>query len=351
MAKRPPGKKYYRYRGPSAALIRFKKLALLATFLTLAVVVLGAYTRLSDAGLGCPDWPGCYGQISVPTTASDISTAEQAYPERPLEPAKAWIEMVHRYLAAILGLMVMALALMALLNRKEKKQPVALPVLLVPLIVFQALLGMWTVTLLLKPVIVVAHLLGGMATLALLWWLAMTPARERTAAGDPLLAKASLLALLVVIAQIALGGWTSSNYAALACPDFPTCRGAWWPEADFESGFDLHHPLDMDLLSDYAGGVLEHPARVAIHLSHRVGALVVVFVNLILGFGLLARSESNAVAQSGIVVMAITLFQVLIGIAIVSLGLPLLLATAHNAMAALLLLSLLTTHRLLRLKP
>lgn len=351
MAKRPPGKKYYRYRGPSAALIRFKKLALLATLLTLVVVVLGAYTRLSDAGLGCPDWPGCYGRIGVPTTVSDISTAEQAYPERPLEPVKAWIEMVHRYLAATLGLLVMALALMALLNRNEKKQPVLLPILLVPLIVFQALLGMWTVTLLLKPFIVVAHLLGGMATLALLWWLAMTPVRERSAAGNPLLAKASLLALIALIAQIALGGWTSSNYAALACPDFPTCQGAWWPKADFESGFDLHHPLDMDLRSDYAGGVLEHPARVAIHLSHRIGALLVVTVNLILGFGLLTRSESNAIAQSGIALIAITVLQVVVGITIVSLGLPLLLATAHNAMAALLLLSLLTTHRLLRLKP
>ena len=350
MAKRPPRKKYYRHRGPSAALMRFKKLALLATFLTLVVVVLGAYTRLSDAGLGCPDWPGCYGQISVPATPAEVSAAQQMYPERPLEPAKAWIEMVHRYLAGILGLLVMALALLALLNRNEKKQPVLLPVLLVALIVFQALLGMWTVSLLLKPVIVVAHLLGGMATLAPLWWLAMTPARERTEAGNSLLAKASLLALLVVTAQIALGGWTSSNYAALACPDFPTCQDSWWPEADFYSGFDLHHPLDLDLRSDYAGGVLEHPARVAIHLSHRIGALVVVAVNLILGFLLLTRSENNAVAQSGIALMTLTVFQVVVGITIVSLGLPLLLATVHNAMAALLLLSLLTTNRLLRLK-
>lgn len=350
MAKRPPGKKYYRYRGPSAELMRFKKLALLATFLALIVIVLGAYTRLSDAGLGCPDWPGCYGRISVPATASDISSAQQAFPDRPLEQAKAWIEMIHRYLAGTLGLLVAALALLALLNRKEKKQPVLLPVLLVPLIVSQALLGMWTVTLLLKPVIVVAHLLGGMATLALLWWLAMTPARERTEAGNSLLAKASLLALLLLSAQIALGGWTSSNYAALACPDFPTCQDAWWPETDFYSGFDLHHPLDAELGSDYAGGVLEHPARVAIHLSHRIGALIVVAVNLMLGFLLFSRSENNAVAQSGIALISITAIQVAIGIAIVRFGLPLPLATAHNGMAALLLLSLLTTSRLLRLK-
>ena len=316
MAKRPPAKKYYRYRGPSTELIRFKKLALLATFLALVVVVLGAYTRLSDAGLGCPDWPGCYGRISVPATASDISSAQQAFPERPLEQAKAWIEMVHRYLAGTLGLLVAALALLALLNRKEKKQPVLLPVLLVPLIVSQALLGMWTVTLLLKPVIVVAH----------------------------------LLALLVLSAQVTLGGWTSSNYAALACPDFPTCQDAWWPETDFGNGFDLHHPLDAEPGNDYAGGVLEHPARVAIHLSHRIGALVVVAVNLMLGFLLFSRSENNAVAQSGIALISITAIQVAVGIAIVSFGLPLLLATAHNGMAALLLLSLLTTNRLLRLK-
>ena len=225
-----------------------------------------------------------------------------------------------------------------------------LPVLLVPLIVSQALLGMWTVTLLLKPVIVVAHLLGGMATLALLWWLAMTPAREQTEAGNSLLAKASLLALLVLSAQVTLGGWTSSNYAALACPDFPTCQDAWWPETDFGNGFDLHHPLDAEPGNDYAGGVLEHPARVAIHLSHRIGALVVVAVNLMLGFLLFSRSENNAVAQSGIALISITAIQVAVGIAIVSFGLPLLLATAHNGMAALLLLSLLTTNRLLRLK-
>ncbi len=350
MAKRPPRKKYYRHRGPSTELIRFKKLALLATLLALVVVVLGAYTRLSDAGLGCPDWPGCYGQISVPATAADISTAQQAYPDQPLEQGKAWTEMIHRYFAGALGLLVAGLALLALLNRDEKKQPVLLPVLLLPIIVFQALLGMWTVTLLLKPVVVVAHLLGGMTTLALLWWLAMTPAREQTQAGDSLLAKVSLLALLVVFAQIALGGWTSSNYAALACPDFPTCQNAWWPEADFEKGFALQAPLDPDLNSDYAGGILAHPARVAIHLTHRIGALVVVASNLILGFLLLNRSENKSVAQSGIALLAITAIQVLVGITIVGLGLPLLLATAHNGMAALLLLSLLTSNRLLRLK-
>ena len=192
--------------------------------------------------------------------------------------------------------------------------------------------------------------LFGIASIWLLWWLAMTPAHEQTKAGNSLLAKASLLALLVLSAQIALGGWTSSNYAALACPDFPTCQDVWWPETDFYSGFDLHHPLDAELGSDYAGGVLEHPARVAIHLSHRIGALIVVAVNLMLGFLLFSRSENNAVAQSGIALIIVTTVQVAIGIAIVSFGLPLPLATAHNGMAALLLLSLLTTNRLLRLK-
>jgi cytochrome c oxidase assembly protein subunit 15 len=351
MARHPPRKKYYRPRGPSAELIRFKKLALLATFLALVVIVLGAYTRLSDAGLGCPDWPGCYGQIGVPGTATDVSTAEQAYPGRPVEQGKAWTEMTHRYFAGTLGLLVVALAFLALRNRKDKKQPVLLPVLLVPLIVFQAALGMWTVTLLLKPVIVMAHLLGGMATLSLLWWLAMTPGREEIEVGDSLLAKTSVVALLVLVAQLALGGWTSSNYAALACPDFPTCQGAWWPETDFGKGFDLLHPLDTDMSKDYAGGVLEHPARAAIHISHRIGALAVVVVNLLLGFMLLGRSEHTAVGQSGIALMALTAIQVGVGIAIVVLGLPLLLATFHNAVAALLLLCLLTVNRLLRLKP
>lgn len=348
--RRPPRKKYYRPRGPSAELTRFKKLALLASFLALVVVVLGAYTRLSDAGLGCPDWPGCYGQIGVPGTVTDISTAEQAYPGRPVEQGKAWTEMTHRYFAGTLGLLVVALAFLALRNRKEKRQPMLLPVLLVPLIVFQAALGMWTVTLLLKPVIVMAHLLGGMATLSLLWWLAMTPGREKTGIDESLLAKTSVLALIVLFAQLALGGWTSSNYAALACPDFPTCQGAWWPQMDFGKGFDWQHPLDTDLSSDYAGGVLEHPARTAIHISHRIGALVVVAINLLLGFLLLRRSEIKAVAQAGIALMVLTAIQVGVGIAIVSLGLPLLLASFHNAMAALLLLCLLTVNRLLRVK-
>ncbi len=350
MARRPTNRKYYRSRGPrgpSAALIRFKKLALLTTILALLVVILGAYTRLSDAGLGCPDWPGCYGQAIVPDTAREISQAQRAYPDRLLEPAKAWKEMVHRYFAGTLGLLVVALAILALRNRKDKKQPLLLPLLLVPLIVFQALLGMWTVTLLLKPVIVMAHLMGGMITLGSLWWLALSPARERIQVDDSLLARVASLVLLLLMAQIALGGWTSSNYAGMACPDFPTCQGQWWPAADFGQGFSLQE-LGGSQARDFEGGILGHPARVAIHLSHRLGALAVVIFNLALGLMILKRSAGRALAQSGIVLMGLTVLQVLLGIAIVELGLPLSLATAHNALAALLLLSLVMTNRMVR---
>lgn len=349
MARGQRRKKYYRPRGPSPELLRFKKLALLATFLALIVVTLGAYTRLSDAGLGCPDWPGCYGLLTVPDTSAEVDAARQAFPERQFETDKAWKEMIHRYVAGTLGLLVLALAVLAWRNRKEKKQPVSLPLLLVPLIVFQALLGMWTVTELLNPAIVLAHLLGGMTTLGILWWLALTPAQEKPEIDDAWLARAALFALIVVSTQIALGGWTSANYAAMACPDFPTCQNAWLPEADYAAGFDMIHSIDDHDARDFEGGVLSHPARVAIHMAHRFGALAVVLFHLFLGSLLYMRSTSRAVAHSGLALIALTLLQVAIGVGIVRFGLPLPLATTHNVLAALLLLMLITINRLVRL--
>lgn len=348
MARGRRQKKYYRPRGPrgpSRALLQFKRLALIGALLALIVVTLGAYTRLSDAGLGCPDWPGCYGALAVP----DAGTAQQAFPDRPLETDKAWKEMIHRYVAGALGLLVLWLAVMAWRNRKERKQPVVLPLLLVPLIVFQALLGMWTVTELLNPAIVLAHLMGGMATLGILWWLALTPARDKPVVSDRWLARASILALVVLSIQIGLGGWTSANYAGLACPDFPRCQNAWLPDADFESGFDLVHSTDDHNARDFEGGVLGLPARVAIHLTHRFGALAVVVFHLFLGLLLYVRGSNRAIAQSGIALILLTAVQIGIGIGVVLMHLPLMLAAAHNVMAAVLLLCLITINRLLRL--
>jgi cytochrome c oxidase assembly protein subunit 15 len=223
-----------------------------ATVVALCVVVLGAWVRLSDAGLGCPDWPGCYGHVDVPAGAGERAAAQAAYPERPLEPAKAWKEMVHRYAAGALGLLVAALAAVAVARRRRGVAP-GLPVALLALVIFQALLGMWTVTLLLKPIIVLAHLLGGLALLAGLTWLTLCHApRVPNLVHPPWLRGWVLVCAGVLVLQIMLGGWTSTNYAALACPDFPTCQGEWWPETDFANAFVPWRGLGID----YAGGVL-----------------------------------------------------------------------------------------------
>lgn len=309
------------------------RLVYTATVLALCVVVLGAWVRLTDAGLGCPDWPGCYGSLIVPN-AQDNSAA--AYPERPLEAGKAWREMIHRYLATTLGLVIVLAAGLAWLNRREPGQPVTLPLALLGVVIFQGLLGMWTVTLLLKPVIVMAHLLGGLTTLGLLFWLLL---EHRRRPESRLLREASLPALVglvVLTCQIALGGWTSSNYAALACPDLPTCQGQWWPEtADFAEGFVLWRGLGID----YEGGVLEAPARVAIHFTHRLGAIVTFLLLGLLGLGAARRATTPIRQSAGWFVLAALSAQVLIGLGVVWFGLPLSLATAHNGVAALLLLA------------
>jgi cytochrome c oxidase assembly protein subunit 15 len=318
----------------------FYRFALAATLLTLALVMLGAFVRLSDAGLGCPDWPGCYGHlIGVPEAEQHVAAANEAYPERPVEAPKAWKEMVHRYVAGTLGLMILALALMAWRRRREPGQPLVLPLALLGLVIFQAALGMWTVTLLLKPLVVTAHLLGGMATLALLFWLVLKsgahlqPLRARAAGA---LRGFALAALVVLVLQIFLGAWTSTNYAALACPDFPTCQGHWWPPTDFREAFTLWRGLGMN----YEYGVLENTPRLTVHLSHRLGAMITLLVMLGLAAWLISVERARALRGLGLALLAAVILQVGLGVAIVLLHLPLPLAVAHNGGAALLLLVL-----------
>lgn len=312
------------------------RLALAATALALVVVVLGAWVRLSGAGLGCPDWPGCYGRIAAPVGASEIERANAAFPERPVEPAKAWKEMVHRYAAGALGLLVAAIAVAARVRRR-RGTPVALPGALLALVVFQALLGMWTVTLLLKPLVVLAHLLGGLALLAGLAWLALAHAPRLPALPHPpALRRLAGLALAVLVLQIALGGWTSAHYAALACPDFPTCQGQWWPRTDFDRAFVPWHGLGID----YEGGILESPARTAIHLAHRLGALAATLALGALALACLWPGRARALRACGGGILALLALQLGLGIANVVLLLPLPVATAHNGGAALLLLAL-----------
>ncbi|HXH04314.1 MAG TPA: COX15/CtaA family protein [Candidatus Competibacteraceae bacterium] len=326
-------------------MILFRRLALAAVLLAFVVVVLGAWVRLSDAGLGCPDWPGCYGHLTVPSAPEHVENANAAYPERPLEAHKAWKEMIHRYCAGVLGLLVLALALLAWRRRGEPGQPLALPLALLALVVFQALLGMWTVTLQLKPLVVMAHLLGGLATLALLWWLNLGQQRWLPSApADAGLRPWALLAFAAVVGQIALGGWTSANYAALACVDFPTCQAQWWPQMDFREAFVLWRGLGIN----YEYGVLEHPARVAIHVSHRLGALVVLLLVGWLAWRALRRGATPQVRRLGLVLALALALQLLLGVSNVLFALPLPVAVAHNGGAALLVLTLVTLNHILR---
>ncbi|MBI1731729.1 MAG: COX15/CtaA family protein [Gammaproteobacteria bacterium] len=313
----------------------FQLLSGVALALGFLVVILGAYTRLSDAGLGCPDWPGCYGRISVPEAAQEIDRANTLYPDRPLHPGKARREMVHRYVAGALGLAVLALAWLAWARRRATVQPVTVPVFLLALVVFQAALGMWTVTWLLKPIVVTAHLLGGMAILALLFWLVLEQFPPWQTSDHRSLWPWAVAAILVLAAQIFLGGWTSANYAALICPEFPACRdGNWWPAPDFAEGFVFWRGLGID----YEGGVLGVEARTAVHLAHRVGAIVTAVVLAIVAARAL-REPAVQLRVTGYVMLALLLAQIGLGIASVLMVRPLPVAVAHNAGAALLLLS------------
>jgi heme a synthase len=355
----------------------FHRLAWLAVALALAVIVFGAFVRLSDAGLSCPDWPTCYGRAAWPTQAEQAAD-HAATAIRPVEPHKAWREQVHRHAAAILGLLVLGLALLAARKRRlgiaqilgasglvalaiplyMQQQYVAASLLAIAgeailllaalrwsnvdlarasaltlaVIVFQALLGMWTVTWLLKPAVVMAHLLGGLLTFSLLTWIAWRATDVPIKLVDASRLRRLLgigLALLAV--QIALGGWVSANYAALACgTDFPKCVGLWWPPADFREGFVLWRGIGVD----YEGGVLDGGSRIAIHFAHRLMAVLVTGHLLVVAWRL---RRTPGMRNWALLLGGLLIAQVALGIANVKLALPLWTAVLHNAGAALLL--------------
>jgi cytochrome c oxidase assembly protein subunit 15 len=312
----------------------FRKLVLGSAILAFAVVVFGAFVRLSDAGLGCPDWPGCYGHVSVPQGAEARGLAQLKFPDKPLDNAKAWIEMMHRYLAGTLGLLILAIAVYALLKRGELQQSPALPLFLAGLVILQALLGMWTVTLLLKPVIVSLHLLGGLATLALLCWLVLLQYASPQADNLVSVSKFKFwgwFGLLLLVLQIALGGWVSVNYAGLACGGFPLCNGSWVPEMDFASGF--HFLRELGVTAE--GAPLSSRALIAIHWTHRLGALIVFCY---LAWLVIAMLHTEVLQKYGAVLLVILCLQAALGVGNVLLGMPLAIAVAHNAVAALLLI-------------
>jgi cytochrome c oxidase assembly protein subunit 15 len=306
----------------------FKRLALAGAMLAAAVVVLGAWVRLTDAGLGCPDWPGCYGHI--------YPNAGHVDPQPGVQLGKALHEMIHRYFAGTLVLVITLLLVWAVRYRKDRDQPLIPPALLFVVVCLQGALGALTVTLLLKPLIVTAHLLGGLTTLGLLWWLSLAPERRQLSEREAGLRTYAVVGLAALIVQIALGGWTSSNYAAVACPDFPTCQHSWWPRMDYRDAFVLWHGLRLD----YEGGVLANPARVAIHFTHRLGAVVAGSILISLGLLVATRGTSRRLTVAGGLLVLAVLLQISLGVATVHWGVPLPLATLHNAGAAFLVISM-----------
>src|SRR5690554_2861127 len=329
-----------------------------ATFsvvLAVVVIMLGAWTRLVDAGLGCPDWPGCYGFLSVPQSESHIAIANARFPDTPVDVAKGWPEMIHRYAAGTLGLVVFGLAASAVRQRRSGV-PFKLPLFIAGFILLQGAFGMWTVTLKLWPQVVALHLLGGFTTLSLLTLLVLRLRKfsaadsgvAKTEAEKPLKPTAASLSLarlrpwlygglLLVVLQIALGAWTAANYAAVACTDLPTCQGQWWPEGmDFRHGFDIAQHVGPN----YLGGQLTADGRVAIHVTHRLGAVVVLFYLGLLLVRLWQQRRDSGLDNSVLLVAGALAVQIGLGLANVWLHIPLAVAVAHNAMGAGLLLSM-----------
>lgn len=380
-------------------------LSLLAFFMVIIVVVLGAYTRLVDAGLGCPDWPTCYGHLWVPSSAIDIAAANLEFIDQPVEVNKTWPEQIHRIFASSLGLVILVLFAFAIKQRPQgaswktsvvilvalvsatalrvvigdqfdlvllplalvyflhlfwqtkqegrSPKPYKLVALLAGFVILQGWFGMWTVTLNLWPQVVTTHLLGGFTTMSLIWLVVQRSAslRWQLSANHTvnLAAKIAatrtlvILALLMVIIQIALGGWTTSNYAALACPDFPTCHNTWWPQPDFAQGFNIFQQVGPN----YLGGLMDNHARTAIHLSHRIGAILTSLIVMALAFRLWTINH-RLTKRMALILVAVLAAQISLGISNVLKGLPLMVAVAHNAVGAVLLLSVITAcHRIM----
>ena len=311
---------------------RFRKIVDVALILSLVVVMLGAYTRLTNAGLGCPDWPGCYGHLVFKAHHEALSVTQAKYGIAPIEPQKAWTEMLHRYAAGTLGLLIFFIGFQTLKRRlKQSNTPWFFATFLMVLVVFQALLGMWTVTLKLLPIVVMAHLLGGILIFSCLACLrgqftsSLTPPLSgwRLAIG---------LGVFIVFCQIALGGWVSANYAGISCVGFPQCNGLWLPRLYFAEGFTLFSPLG----ENYQGGLLEHTIRVTIQYIHRLGALLTATYLIVLSSLLLKKVAIPRIRILALLILLVSFLQFSVGIINVLFQLPLVAAVAHNGLAALL---------------
>lgn len=319
----------------------YQLIAVIAALFALCVIMLGAYTRLSDAGLGCPDWPGCYGKMVLPQTQHGLAKAQTTFPKIAIEPAKAWKEMIHRYFAGTLGLLILVLAIAAVVRRrKDFNQPLFVPILLVALVGFQAVLGMWTVTWKLLPLVVMGHLIGGMTIVSLLWWLSLSTKSNQLYA-TPAVAKLrpwAIIGTLIIITQIFLGAWTSTNYAALACPNFPFCQGTLFPHMLWAQAFNFTHPVGPN----YEGGHLEMGARVTIQMAHRYGAFITTAFTVPFALCLMLKRSLSSLRGLGWALLIVLAAQVTLGILNVELLLPMWTAVAHNGMAAIFLMTMVT---------
>lgn len=328
---------WMRHRGADTSK-RLRALALLTLFLTFDLVLFGAFTRLTDSGLGCPDWPGCYGNASPFGAHHDIAAAQTALPTGPVTFSKAWIEMIHRYLATGVGVLIMVLALASALQwrrtcadgRSTAVSPLWASATLV-WVCLQGAFGALTVTLKLYPAIVTAHLLGGLVLLVLLGAMAWAGSARLTVSAG--LRTALWATAVLALVQISLGGWVSTNYAVLACSDFPTCQGQWWPAMNFEAGFHVLRPLGLGP----DGGALPFEALVAIHMAHRLCAVALFAALLAVGWWMF---QSPALRRLGIGLVAVALWQLATGLSNVVLDWPLLAAVGHTGGAAVLVLLL-----------
>ncbi len=309
-----------------------KNLSLFGMCMAFVVIALGAWTRLVDAGLGCPDWPGCYGFVVFPTNEAEIALAESRYPMFPYDINKAIPEVVHRYFAAALGFLAIIMVYYSF-KQNENKNIRRWTVGLLIFICLQGLFGYLTVSLLLLPLIVTGHLFGGFTTLTLFFLIFLMSGRFSILEKMkiPKLKTIAIIALVVLIFQIFLGVWTSTNYASLACADFPTCQGSYMPEMDFKNGFNLNQKVGPN----YLYGLLDNPSRVAIHYSHRVSAILVTIVFLVLISKLWFSNAAPLASTLGVLLLT----QISLGIINVVYVLPLYVAIAHNLVAALLLLT------------
>ena len=305
---------------------------------TLVVISVGAWVRLTDAGLGCPDWPGCYGILGTPETDTEIMKAKELYPDASIDTGKAWREMFHRYLAGILGIFVFYISYLTI--RYAKHVSIIFPIALSTLIIIQSIMGMLTVTELVKPTIVTTHLVLGMSTATLLLWNGLLIQGSKfLALIDKKLIVLLILCITGLVIQIILGGWTSTNYASLACTDFPKCDNSWWPsDMDYQKGFTVFNLPDIN----YELAPLAYNAKVAIHFTHRFGALLLTALYLYLFAYIFFKQSNTTIKLISIIALLVFVLQIILGISNVIYSLPINIAVLHTVNASILLMSMIT---------